>query len=66
MLLSERIEERLKRCKRCGGTGSYRDAEIGPEEWACLDCSDWLTTLKGVKELESEVKRLQNLASATQ
>ena len=54
--LSARIEARLEHCKRCGGTGSFK---IDGYTITCPQCADWITTLKAVWTLESQIERLR-------
>ena len=59
-LLSTRIKKRLKRCLQCHGKGHYKHKKYNIEV-ACNDCWDWLVVLRGVKELEEQIKEKDNV-----
>jgi len=58
LLLSTRIKQRMKHCQRCGGTGTvYAHLhKEHPLHIACADCSDWRVVLRGVRQLEHQLR----------
>jgi hypothetical protein len=56
MKLSDRIREKIKRCRTCGGKGVYEGKYAS--DITCPHCTDWKTSLRGVVALETERKKL--------
>jgi len=50
--LVKRIKGRIERCRKCQGTGCYGT----DDEWACLDCADWRSTLPVVESLVRQLR----------
>lgn len=55
MKLSDRIREKIKRCRTCGGKGVYEGKYAS--DIACPHCTDWKASLRGVVALETEKKK---------
>ena len=49
---------RMARCKVCHGKGYFYAKFPGKRRFkaACLDCADWVVVLKGVRQLEKQLR----------
>lgn len=61
-LLSTKIKFRIAHCPKCKGKGTYlfkAGYDSKGLRCGCGDCYDWKVALRGVLELEKEVRKLK-------